>query len=185
MNPLLDGLIYNNFVEATREFGRWGSSNQLIEQDGLMCIIGGTTYPIFTNCVTRLDRQIPAEEVVTRAKSWFQPLARNFTIYTYGDRDRDLEKYLNSAQLQQLFDTPVMVLDSEVELPALPASVEIKVAASEKEILDARYEIVLVLKLSKFPKNIPKQFLEFLTDCSALKLLLTSPILTIYPFLLP
>ena len=150
---MLDRLIYNNFVEATREFGRWGRSNQLIEHDGLMCILGGTTYPIFTNCVIRLDRQIPAVEVITRAKSLFQPLARDFTIYTYGEQDRDLEEHLRLAELQQLFDTPVMVLDSEVELPEIPASVEIKVAANEKEILDVRCVNSLGFETLEIPRE--------------------------------
>ena len=153
MNPLLDRLAYNNFVEATREFGRWGRSNQLIEQDGLMCIFGGTTYPIFTNCVIRLDRQIPAVEVITRAKSWFQSHARDFTIYTYGEQDRDLEEQLCSAQVQQLFDTPVMVLDSEVTLPDIPTSVEIRVAANEKEILDMRYVNSLGFETLEVPRE--------------------------------
>ncbi|WP_019507092.1 GNAT family N-acetyltransferase [Pleurocapsa sp. PCC 7319] len=153
MNPLLDRLIYDNFVEATREFGRWGRSNQLIEQDGLMCILGGTTFPIFTNCVVRLDRQIPAREAIDRAKSWFQPHARDFTIYTYGEEDRDLEEQLSSLQLQQLFDTPVMVLDSEVEIPDIPASVEIKVADSEKDILDVRHVNSLGFETLEIPRE--------------------------------
>lgn len=153
MNPLLDRLIYDNFVEATREFGRWGRSNQLIEQDGLMCILGGATFPIFTNCVVRLDRQIHAREVINRAKSWFQHDARDFTIYTYGEEDRDLEEQLSSARLQQLFDTPVMVLDSKIEIPDLPASVEIKVAASEKDILDVRYVNSLGFETLEIPKE--------------------------------
>lgn len=153
MNPLLDRLIYDNFVEATREFGRWGRLNQLIEQDGLMCILGGTTFPIFTNCVVRLDRQIPARKAINRAKSWFQPHARDFTIYTYGEEDRDLEEQLSTSQLQQLFDTPVMVLDSEVEIPDIPASVEIKVAASEKDILDVRYVNSLGFETLEIPRE--------------------------------
>ena len=153
MNSLLNQLTYNNFVEATREFGRWGRSNQLIEQDGLMCILGSTTYPVFVNCVIRLDRQIPAVEVITRAKSLFKPYARDFTIYTYGEQDRDLEEQFRSAQLLQLFDTPVMVLDSEVELPNLPASVEIRVAANEKEILDVRCVNSLGFETLEIPRE--------------------------------
>ena len=153
MNPLLDRLIYDNFVEATREFGRWGRSNQLIEQDGLMCILGGTTFPIFTNCVVRLAHQISSRETINRAKSRFQPHAKDFTIYTYGEEDRDLEERLSSSELQQLFDTPVMVLDSEVDIPDIPASVEIKVATSEKDILDVRYVNSLGFETLEIPRE--------------------------------
>ncbi len=153
MNSLLNQLVYNNFVEATREFGRWGRSNQLIEQDGLICSLGSTTYPAITNCVIRLDVKIPAVEVISRAKSLFQPLERDFTIYTYGEQDRDLEEQLRSAPMQQLFDTPVMVLDSGVELPHIPASVEIKVATNEKEILDLRYVNSLGFETLEVPRE--------------------------------
>ncbi len=153
MNSLLNQLVYLNFVEATREFGRWGRSNQLIEQDGLLCILGSTTYPLITNCVLRLDPQLPAVEVISRAKSLFQPLERDFTIYIYGEQDRDLEEQLRLADVQQLLDTPVMVLDSEVELPSLPASVEIRLASNEPEILDVRYVNSLGFETLELPRE--------------------------------
>ncbi len=153
MNSLLNQLVYHNFVEAIREFGRWGRSNQLIEQDGLLCVLGSTTYPAITNCAIRLDPHLPAVEVLSRAKSFFHPLQRDFTFYTYGEADLDLEEQLGLANRQPLLDTPVMVLDSEVELPPLPASVEIRLATNEPDILDVSYVNSLGFETLEVPRE--------------------------------
>ena len=153
MDSLLNQLVYANFVEATREFGRWQRSSQLMEQDGLLFVAGSTNFPILMNSVIRLDVNIPALEVISRAKSFFQPLDRDFTIFTYGERDRDLEEKLRSAQMQQMFDSPVMALDSQVDVPNLPASAQIRVATKEKEILDLRYVNSLAFETLEFPRE--------------------------------
>ncbi|MDJ0713420.1 MAG: hypothetical protein QNJ54_04265 [Prochloraceae cyanobacterium] len=136
MNSLLNTLVYANFVEAMREFGRWQKLSQLIEREGLLFVAGSTTFPIFMNSVIRLDADLPAPEVIDKARAFFQTLNRDFTILTYGKQDRDLEAAARSAEMKQVFDSPEMVLEKKVESPMLPANVKIRLATKEEEILD-------------------------------------------------
>lgn len=138
MNPLLSTLVYANFVEAMREFGRWQQSSQLLEREGLLFVAGSTTFPVFMNYTIRLDANIPAPEVIDKSKAFFQALGRNFTILTYGQQDIDLEAVAQSAGMEQLFDSPEMILETKVEPPMLPAAVEIRLVTEEREILDVR-----------------------------------------------
>jgi hypothetical protein len=61
------------------------------ERDGLVLFAGAHNYPgAYCNGILRLDRATQPETAVARARAFFVPLRRNFTVWTRVDADQDL-----------------------------------------------------------------------------------------------
>ena len=151
--PELYDLIRVNFVESLREYGRWQQSNNCLEKDGLFLTAGSTPFPVLINCVVRLDSQIPAPEVIEKAKEFFNSLGRDsFTIFCLGECDRDLEAAAEKADFPEVFDAPSMVLATRVTEPKIPTNVEIKRVTDEQGVIDARNINAEAYESLEFPK---------------------------------
>jgi hypothetical protein len=147
-----------NLVESLREGVRWQRGARLQESDGLLLALGSTSFPVgLSNAVMRIDRQIPAQDVLARARAFFaaEGKGRAFTLWVRGDADADLEKHAQSEKLLKLSDlpSPWMVLKRRLPEKPTPAGVEL-VRADDAEVLR---EIVDAAQQAWAPVGLPAE----------------------------
>ncbi len=134
----LHDLADDNILESIREQARWQSPCELVEEDGILLVAGATNFPgAYRNCVARVDPEVPALEVITKAKDFFGRRKRGFTVFARGSRDGDLESTLKEQGFIQRSDSPCMLVDAPVVVPDLKAGIRVEHFAGERHIRDA------------------------------------------------
>jgi GNAT superfamily N-acetyltransferase len=129
-NPLFD----RNLLDAIREFARWPDGTLILEEDGILLVLGGTEFPVgFTNCVARTDASIPPELVLERAAEFFGPQSRGYTVWVRAHVDADLESLLQQRGKKARADAPWMFLDHRPAL-APPSGVEVRLTADPADL---------------------------------------------------
>jgi len=127
-----------NYVESIRQHARWQDPSELVEQDGLILVAGANAFPVaYRNCVVRVDTQMPADEVLTRARKFFGERRRGFTVMTRDSRDADLNAYLPTAGLQPAGESPCMLIEMPLAEARIPADIRIERFQEERHVLDA------------------------------------------------
>lgn len=127
-----------NLLESIREHARWQLPCELVEEEGVLMVAGVTSFPgAYKNCVARVDPRVPASEVVARAKDFFRSRNRGFTVFARASRDEDLEKYMTEGGFVQRADSPCMLVDAPVPVPALAAGLRVEKFSDERHIKDA------------------------------------------------
>jgi hypothetical protein len=85
MTPSINDLADANLLESIREHARWQSPCELVEENGILMIAGATNFPgAYKNCVARIDRNVPAAELLERARDFFGSRQRGFTVFVRG-----------------------------------------------------------------------------------------------------
>ena len=144
-----------NLVESLREGARWQRGARLVESDGLLLARGATTFPVgLSNAVMRLDRAVPAAEVIARAREFFASDGRAFTLWVRGEPDADLEAAAESARMLRLSETPTpwMVLRTRLD-GATQAGVEVEIVREPAQLAD----VVRVCQAAWAPVGLPPQ----------------------------
>lgn len=138
MTQNMHDLADANLIESIREHARWQSPCELVEEDGILLVAGVTDFPgAYKNCVARVDPDVPAREVVERAKDFFRSRNRGFTVFVRASRDDDLEKCMLEEGFVQRSDSPCMLIDAPVPVPALGTGLHVEKFADERHIRDA------------------------------------------------
>jgi len=128
-----------NLVESLREGARWQRGARLVESDGLLLARGATTFPVgLSNAVMRLDRAVPAAEVIARAREFFASDGRAFTLWVRGEPDADLQTAAESARMLRLSETPTpwMVLRTRLPDGAAHPGVEVEIVRDSGQLAD-------------------------------------------------
>lgn len=134
----LEELADANLIESIREHARWQSPCELVEEDGILLVAGVTDFPgAYKNCVARVDPNVPARDVVARARDFFQSRNRGFTVFVRTSRDEDLEKCMLEDDFVQRSDSPCMLIDVPIPVPALGPGLHVEKFADERHIRDA------------------------------------------------
>lgn len=129
-NPLFD----RNLLDAIREFARWPDGTLILEEDGILFVLGSTEFPVgFTNCVARTDPATSPVLVLERAAEFFGPQSRGYTVWIRAHVDEDLEALLQSRGKRPRSESPWMFLD---RLPtiATPSGVEVRLTAEAADL---------------------------------------------------
>lgn len=131
-------LADENILESIREHARWQSPCELVEEEGILLVAAATNFPgAYRNCVARVDPDVPALEVLTKAKDFFGSRNRGFTVFVRGSRDGDLENTLKEQGFIQRADSPCMLVDAPVVFPDLRAGIRVENFSGERHIRDA------------------------------------------------
>ncbi len=99
-----------NYAEANRELTRRGGGI-VHDEDGLLLYAGAHSLPVLVNGAIRTNPKLPAETVLTRARNFFAPLGRGYSILIQAHIDADLRDAATAAGLHTMGDSPGMVLD--------------------------------------------------------------------------
>jgi ribosomal protein S18 acetylase RimI-like enzyme len=119
-----------NYAEATRELTR-RAGGVVHDEDGLMLFAGPHWLPVLVNGVLRTDPKIPAADVLARARDFFTPRKRGYSIVIHAHRDMDLRAAV--TDLTQMGDSPAMVLDHRLPDATPPANVALRRVATEAD----------------------------------------------------
>jgi ribosomal protein S18 acetylase RimI-like enzyme len=127
-----------NLTEFCREQARWLPPFAVEERPHALLVASGTRFPAgAANCVFPLEQgRVTAVELLEEAQTWFKALGRGFTVYAPTHLGSDIARICESKQWARLSDAPGMVLTERVAAPDLPAGVEIRTVASEREAND-------------------------------------------------
>ena len=145
-----------NLVESLREGVRWQRGARLVEADGLLLALGSTSFPVgLSNAVMRVDRGLPAKEVLARARAFFaaEGQGRAFTLWVRGDRDADLAELAQAEKLVRLSEiaSPWMRLRKPLPDTPTPSGVELLRVTTEAELR----EVIEVAKQAWAPVGLP------------------------------
>jgi hypothetical protein len=125
-------------VDYFRDASRRGRGGAVHDDDGLVLYAGPHPLPTLVNGAVRIAPGLDAFEALERARAFFAPRHRGFSVYTLVGRDDDLAEAADEAGMTSFGDpAPLMVL-SETRRPAdSPDGVRIEWARTPAQVADA------------------------------------------------
>ena len=120
-----------NYIEFNRESARSTTGGIVHDEGGLAFFVPGHRFPVGFTGVMRVDRAVPAAEVVARAQEWFGSRGLGYTTTVMMHRDGDLAAALEGAGVSQFGNSPGMALDAP--LPDAPVPSDVIVVKVESE----------------------------------------------------
>lgn len=118
-----------NHLEYLRSLSRWsGRRGELEERDGVLRWATATDFPVTCNGTVRLDRTVPADQVVAAADTWFGARGRGWSISMDEPTgaDADLAAAASAAGLVDLHGTPTMVRRSPLRPARASDGIELR-----------------------------------------------------------
>ena len=121
-----------NYAEANRELTR-RAGGTVLDEEGLVCWAGAHPRPVLVNgCMRTTDALAPAD-VLARARRFFAPRRRGFSVVLRGDRDADLAPACDEAGMARMDDTRGMVLARRLP-DAAPPGVTLRRVATPADV---------------------------------------------------
>ena len=124
-----------NFIEANRELVR-RAGGTVLDEDGLTFWASGHPLPVLANAVVRVDRSVPAAQVLERGRRFFAARDRGFTVNLLGESDAELGPHCEAAGLLQMGDMPGMVLDQRLPDAPLAPGVTLRTVETEADVTE-------------------------------------------------
>jgi hypothetical protein len=124
---LADERVHLNLIDSSRLLFELDPGAAIEREGGWLFGAASASHPVISNAAFRADDEVDAEELVSRAKDFFQARGRGFSTWIRGEvpEDLDLAAAASEAGLQLVYEMPEMVLESPVEEPDLPAGAEL------------------------------------------------------------
>jgi len=124
-----------NLLDAIREFGRWQDDTLIMQEDGVLLVSGGTSFPIgFSNCAVRTDPDTDPALVIERAEEFFKPQERGYTVWVRDHIDHDLEAHLKQLGMRALGAAPWMFLTKRSLSVTPPAGASIRITSAAEDL---------------------------------------------------
>lgn len=117
-----------NLLDSSRQFFELDPGAAIEAEPGWLFGAGCSTHPVIANGAFRRDDGVDANEFVSRAKEFFTPRGRGFSIWVRGGQaeDRDLVAAAEAAGFQLVYEMPEMTLGKRLEPPELPPDTELR-----------------------------------------------------------
>lgn len=134
-----------NYAEATREMAR-RSGGAVLDEGGVLVAAGGHALPVLVNAAMRVDRRVPPAEVLARARRFFSPRQRGFSVIVRAHCDADLQTACADAGLVAFGAAPGMVLDQRLADAVPPPGVTLRRVATPADatafaaVMDEAYQ---------------------------------------------
>jgi ribosomal protein S18 acetylase RimI-like enzyme len=126
-----------NLVASVRAFARWQSPCEIAEQEGLLLHAGPTRFPASCiNAAIRVNAKLDPQQALSRAREFFGARGRGFTFITRIAYDTDLETLLAAEGLTRDSDSPCMLVDAPVRVPALREGLRIEMLREARHVAD-------------------------------------------------
>jgi ribosomal protein S18 acetylase RimI-like enzyme len=134
----LETLADANYIESIREHARWQQPCEVVEAGGLLMVAGvNGNAGSYKNCVARLEASLSPVEVLKRARAFFGPRSRPFTLFVRMRQDADLDRFLEHEGIARISDAPCMLVDAPLPAPSLSAGVRVQRFREKEHIHDA------------------------------------------------
>jgi GNAT superfamily N-acetyltransferase len=111
-----------SYAEALRELTR-RAGGAVHDEDGLMLFAGPHPLPVLANGVMRAEPRLSAPEALARARDFFAPRRRGYSVLVRAHADGDLHEAAAAAGLRLFGEPPGMVLDHRLPDAAPPPGV--------------------------------------------------------------
>ncbi|MFN8643324.1 MAG: GNAT family N-acetyltransferase [Candidatus Binatia bacterium] len=134
-----------NYAEATREMAR-RSGGAVLDEGGVMLAAGGHALPVLVNAAMRLETGVAPGEVLERARRFFGPRRRGFSIIARAHVDAELQAACADAGLVAFGAAPGMVLDHRLPDAVPPPGVRLRRVATAADaaayaaVMDEAYQ---------------------------------------------
>jgi len=134
-----------NYAEATREMTR-RSGGAVLDEGGVLLVAGAHALPVLVNAVMRVNPRVAPGEVLERARRFFAPRRRGFSVIARAHLDADLQSACATAGLVVFGAAPGMVLDRRLPDPAPPPGVALRRVATAADagafaaVMDEAYQ---------------------------------------------
>jgi hypothetical protein len=120
-DDVLARLGHLNYVEFGRESCRWSAGSVTREEDGVVLLATGSSFPVLGNGIYRVDDRASAIQVLDAADRWFAELGRGYTVMVRDtDVDRELEREARARGMVELLAMPEMVCRRRLEERPVP-----------------------------------------------------------------
>lgn len=123
-----------NYAEAMRELTR-RAGGAVLDEDGLLLFASPHPLPVLANGVMRTGAVAP-DDVIARARAFFAPRRRGFSVFVRAHLDADLRAACEAAGLHPNGESPGMVVDGR--LPEGPPPADGVVVAEVETEADVR-----------------------------------------------
>lgn len=129
---------HRNLIDSSRQLFELDDAAKVEAGDGWLFGAGGSAHPVISNAAFRRDDDLGAEQFLRRAKEFFDARGRGFSVWVRGEEpeDRDLVSAAQAHGLQEVYETPEMVLKAPVEEPPLPPGAELRKLTSAEQAED-------------------------------------------------
>jgi GNAT superfamily N-acetyltransferase len=124
-----------NLIESSRQLFALDPGAELELTDGWLFGAGRFSHPVISNAAFRADDSLDPAEFLDRARGFFSPRGRGFSVWarTGLAEDRELIAAAEASGLQKVFEMPEMVLNRAAEEKEVPASAEMRRVASTED----------------------------------------------------
>jgi ribosomal protein S18 acetylase RimI-like enzyme len=126
-----------NLVEFSREQARWASNHAVLDEGGVCCFAGDSDWPAYNNGVLRYDDATPGRDVIERARAFFRPRRRGYSLWSRDQRaDDDLTAAIAAAGYGALFTYPQMICRAPLPSGSNPDGSEIRPVTDAAGVAD-------------------------------------------------
>lgn len=124
-----------NLIESSRQLFALDPGAEIESTDSWLFGAGRFSHPVISNAAFRADDSLDPAEFLDRARGFFSPRGRGFSVWVRTDlsEDRELIAAADATGLQKVFEMPEMVLDRAVEEKGRPAGAELRRVASAED----------------------------------------------------
>lgn len=116
-----------NLIESSRQLYELDPDAEVEVGPGWLFAAGSATHPVISNVAFRGDDELDANELIARARAFFDRRDRGFSVWARGGlaEDDDLFAAAEASGLQAVYEMPEMVLREPAKEPALPTGAEL------------------------------------------------------------
>jgi len=117
-----------NLIDSSRQLFELDSGAEIEAGAGRLFGAGTSSHPAISNAAFRLDDELDPTELIEAARAFFGARERGFALWARAGapEDRDLIEAAEGAGLQQVHETPEMVLGKRPPERPLPEGVELR-----------------------------------------------------------
>ena len=140
---------------------RRASGGVVLDEDGIVLMAGPHPLPFLINCVARVEQGLAAGEVLARARAFFAPRHRGFTVFALAGTDDDLVEAAEDAGLIAFGEpAPLMAIDEPPASVDIPAGMRIEAATTAAQVAEISAVCADAYAVYGMPADVPPAVLS-------------------------
>lgn len=130
-------LAWIGCVDASRDVTRRSTGGVVHDEDGVALIASGSPMPYLINSASRVEPGLSGPEVVDRARAFFAPRERGFTIMGKAGVDDDVIEAAEAAGMVAVSEgSPLMAIAEPPTAIEVPSGLRVAMATTTADIDD-------------------------------------------------